>query len=498
MGILNSKVIIAKGIKMDRTYNNVLSYSENDLLNLLQDENHYVAGYYNYSFIKTQRSMLVNFTYAECEQSNYLAFQNPAYDNKWFFAWIDEVIYRGDKNTEITFTIDAWSTWFGKWTKKTCYIERQHTLNDAIGANTLPENLDVGEVMEESYDEDGAYSNSLKFWIAIETDYIINNDTHGILPTEDKGKQFSGITVYNKCVFGSQLVLFDVAGTLGYEDVRLYIVRTNMDEHIEDIHNIFIIPDACIQASALNSHRAYADNDEFYFYTLNQTIDPTSFITTITKRTSFSGYQPKNNKCFVYPYNYLLVSNNSGSNNIYKYENFSTANCQFLNQLAISIGVSGRIVPKYYKNMEFNFDESIALGKYPTCAWSSDAFTNWLTQNSVNIPVGVGLIVGGLALAAATGGASAAATGAAAAGSSGSLTAASFGSTLAISGASQVASGIGSYHEAKLLPNINGGQATGDVVWSSDKVTFTFHQMRVKDEYLKLIDDYFTRFRLCG
>lgn len=138
---------------------------------------------------------------------------------------------------------------------------------------------------------------------------------------------------------------------------------------------------------------------EFTFYTMHYTVDAEKFTTQINKRTSFTGLTVKNNKCYTYPYNYLYVTNNCGTNNIYKYEDFSSNNCQFENQLSLSIGCSGRLVPKYYKNMEYNEDESIALGKYPTCAWSSDAFTNWLTQNSVNIPVGVGLAVGGLAIA---------------------------------------------------------------------------------------------------
>lgn len=79
------------------------------------------------------------------------------------------------------------------------------------------------------------------------------------------------------------------------------------------------------------------------------------------------------------------MSNNNGSNNIYKYEDFTSNNCVFENQFTISIGGSGRIVPKEYKNMLYNDDEALALGKYPTCAWSSDAFTNWLTANGVNM-----------------------------------------------------------------------------------------------------------------
>lgn len=419
MAVLNSKVILAKGIKMDREYNNVLSYSNNDLLELMTSQTHLVASYIKFSFIKPQKSMLVPFTYSQCEQSNYLAFQNPDYDNKWFFAWIDEVIYRGDKSTEITFTIDAWSTWFGSWTKKTCYIERQHVLNDAIGANTVPENLYINDIIEESSEMDNSYNTNNYFWVAIQCAYMPADDSHGDEIVTSKGEQYDGICVYNKVIYGTPLFLFAVDpedADASFDNIVKFIKRVNSDEHIQDIENIFVVPDALIVPRFLVSHQAYAGypteehpDVEFIYYTLNQRVEPHTFNTNITKRTTFSNLTVRNNKCYTYPYNYLYVTNSAGSSNIYKYEDFSTNNCQFENQLALTIGISGRVIPKYYKNMAYNEDESLPLGKFPTCAWSSDAFTNWLTQNSVNIPVGIGLIAGGLALAAATGGTSAAA-----------------------------------------------------------------------------------------
>ena len=82
---------------------------------------------------------------------------------------------------------------------------------------------------------------------------------------------------------------------------------------------------------------------------MNYDLKPKKFNTEINKVTAFSDYTPKNNKCFVYPYNYLFVSNNQGSNNIYKYEDFNTETCVFENQFSIAVGGSGRIVPKIIK-----------------------------------------------------------------------------------------------------------------------------------------------------
>lgn len=271
--------------------------------------------------------------------------------------------------------------------------------------------------------------------------------------------------------------MFNITSLSSFTDLALFILRTNSDGHIEDIKNIFIIPNLAITASQLVQHSATVGEQNFSWYTLNYDMTPSKFNTTINKRHSFSNFNPKNNKCFVYPYNYLFVSNNNGSNNIYKYEDFTTENCVFENQFSIAIGGSGRLVPKNYKNMITNDDEALPTGKYPTCAWSSDAFTNWLTQNGVNLVASIALTAGGVATAIATGGATLPIV-------AGAIT----------SVAGTVAGTIGQFNQASLMPNIAGGQATGDVIWACNRNKFTFREMRAKTEYLKIIDDYFTRF----
>lgn len=475
---MNSKILLVKNIHIDRQYTNVLSYSEAQMLELCQAN--LVAQADNYSFLRPTGSIMAGFTYAQCLQANYIAFQNTDYSNKWFFAWIDDVIYKGDKNTEITFTIDAWSTWFDKWNKKVCFINRQHVNDDTIGLHTIPENLDVGEVIQESITEDLAYGNDFGYWIAVASNWKIKDGSSGAeLLESDKGTQYAGITVYDNTVFGTQLFFFHITALSSFDDLVLLLLRTNADRHIEDVQNIFILPDVAIDQTKLQSHTAKVISDEntFSFYTMSYDMSPEKFNTEINKITSFSDYTPKNNKCFVYPYNYLFVSNNQGSNNIYKYEDFNTEKCIFENQFSIAIGGSGRIVPKNYKGMATNDDEALALGKYPTCAWSSDAFTNWLTQNSVNMAVSLGLTAGAIAGTIATGGATAPALA---------------GAVMSVAG--NIGNTIGQFYQASLLPNINGGQANGDVIWGCNRNMFSFRQMRVKTEYLKIIDDYFTRF----
>lgn len=473
---MNSKILLVNNIHIDRQYTNVLSYSEAQMLELCRAN--LIAQADNCSFLRPTGSIMAGFTYAQCLQANYIAFQNPDYSNKWFFAWIDDVIYKGDKNTEITFTVDAWSTWFDKWQKKTCFINRQHTNDDTIGLHTVPENLDVGEVVQESITEDLAYGNDFGYWIAVASNWQIKDGSDGTETLEsNKGTQYSGITVYDNTVFGTQLFFFNITSLSSFTDLVLLLLRTNSDGHIEDVQNIFILPDVAIEQNKLTQHTASVGGQNFSFYTMGYDLTPEKFNTVINKINAFSDYTPKNNKCFVYPYNYLFVSNNQGSNNIYKYEDFNTENCVFENQFSIAIGGSGRIVPKNYKGMATNDDEALALGKYPTCAWSSDAFTNWLTQNSVNMAVSLGLTAGAIAGTIATAGATVPALA---------------GAVMSVAG--NIGNTIGQFYQASLLPNINGGQANGDVIWACNRNIFTFRQMRVKTEYLKIIDDYFTRF----
>lgn len=143
----NGKIILCKGINMDRDYVNVLNYTESQMLTLCQSQNHLVASSNDYSFIDMSKGVIyTDFNYDTCINANYIAFQNPDYSQKWFFAFLDDVVYKGDKNTELRFTVDSWSTWFDYWTAKTCFVAREHVNDDTIGLHTIPENLDVGEV----------------------------------------------------------------------------------------------------------------------------------------------------------------------------------------------------------------------------------------------------------------------------------------------------------------------------------------------------------------
>lgn len=137
----------------------------------------------------------------------------------------------------------------------------------------------------------------------------------------------------------------------------------------------------------------------------------------------------------------------------------------------MSIGCSGRLVPINYKGKNFNYDESLTLAKFPTCSWSADSFTNWLTGQAVNIGQRIVNIGANIGVTVATGNV-----------------------VGAISSVSQIASLYGDFKKAQLLPEISGGQSTGDVNFANNNNNFEIVQYTLKPEFMAQVDDYFSRF----
>lgn len=504
-----SKILLCKNIKLDKNYNNVLNYSEQQLLTLCSDSSHLISQKNDYSFIRESKNTIsTDFSYDDCLKSNYIAFQNKDYANKWFFAFVEDVQYISDACTQITYSIDFWSTWFNKLTINQCFVKREHTNDDTIGANTLDENLDIGDVVLEGSQSYNFYK---RFYIVLESNYIPKDNS----TTGGDYEMFSGVSCINSIVSGQQKLFFfinyDSQPANDLQDLILFLARANGDGHVEDIHNMYILPEIMVGLlPTLTEHTAYLGERSFTFYTSPTKINADLNEINVAKQLSFYDYTPKNNKCFCYPYNYLFVSNNNGNQNIYKYENWyqDNTNCKFDLATAVVCGGSGKLIPYNYKNIGGNVydnDESLPLGKFPTLSWSADSYINWLSQNALNLATKTGLIAGSVLSAGATGTVSApldlgvieqATSEESRAMIQGrqQLNAVQSGASMGTSIAGGVAGLIGEFYSAKLMPNITGGQNTGDVTFATYTNTFTFKKMRVKTENLKVIDNYFTKY----
>lgn len=382
---MNSKILLVKNIKIDREYTNVLSYSEIQMLELCQAN--LVAQADNYSFLRTSGSIMVAFTYSQCLQANYIAFQNPDYSNKWFFAWIDDVIYKGNENTEITFTIDAWSTWFSKLQVTQSFVVREHVIQDIAGKYTQPENLEVGEYkvishLRDSYNREKPEQTGLSgYYVVVASTIDLYNDNNVYC------------AIYNGIPTGVRYFAF----AIDYSDPEfpplqdlanvLYRLANNIGgSKLDAIIGMFIVPYWLAKDLP------------------NESVHPKQVFTSITPLNNLDGYVPKNKKCLTYPYVYHVLSNFQGQEAILKQEFWEklAEDTEVQDGLilpagdmvlqfwgAITQGCSIRAIPENYNGDEIATDVGINLGKFPQVCWNSDAFTNWLTENGVNIGMSV-------------------------------------------------------------------------------------------------------------
>ena len=468
MADLKSEIILSKNINIDKDYINVLNYSESKMLELLRNSNHYVNGASDYQFIRPQNTIFVNFSYADCIQSNYIAFQNKDYSNKWFFAWIDEVIYKSESNCEIKYTIDSWSTWFDYWNAKTCFVSREHVSDDTVGKNTIPENLNIGQIVCDWSKTENIIGAESYFWLVIACNFDPSDNT-----------RYAGIGKYGNYPQGSMWFAWlinnnELSSGEDLNEVVDWIFEITKDGHSADIQSMFALPYQAFSLTDIDTetHKVISGKGNL----LNEDL---TYSKSVIR--TFDDFTPKNNKIFTYPYSYIRVTNNMGSFNDYKIEDFHVIDIEGnetdeikFNAIGVPCqGYSGKLRPKNYQGVLYNEDESIPLGKYPTLSWSSDGFTNWLTQNAVNIGVsaistsitagvqiGTGNIVGGIGTAA-----------------------------------QGIAGIIGGMYQASMIPNTSRGNANaGDLSFIHNLNRFKIMHMRPKKEYLEIIDDYFTRF----
>ena len=442
----NSKIVIAKNIRLDKEYKEVLNYSEQEMLELVDTNK--VATALDYSFIRDRGTISTHFTYSQCLQCNYMAYQNPDYDNKWFFAWIDDVRYVNDGTTEIYFTVDSWSTWFSKLTVGSAFVIREHVMDDTIGKHTLPEQLETGDYVVNNVSYDSKLADTCICTM------VSDDDTQGVSTVI--GDLYNG--VYSGCHY----ILNNVTSA-GITSLNQILSNYDNAGKGDAVVGMFMCPTGIIP--------------EWDETIIGADLVPTSTpytwdFSTVTMNSTLNGYTPKNNKCFVYPYNYLAVSNNNGVEKIYQYEYFTNNNPDFKVDVAICPGCSIKLKPKNYKGVAENELEGIIGGKYPTCSWTTDLFVNWATQNSVNL----GLSAVGNVLTLGTG-------------------IMNFNPEQTTNGLMGIFNQIGQVYEHQLTPdsargNINGG----DVVTGGKKNTFYYYQCSVKYEYAKIIDEFFSRY----
>ena len=451
-------------------------------------------GFDDFTYIRKDGVLRVPALFDEIINYNYVMYRNDAYSNKWFYAYITGMEYVNDNVTDVSIATDTWQCWQFDLQYKPTLIEREHVNDDTMGKHTIPENLETGEYVTNGTVENFGIEESgvSDYCIVVDVSMIENPGTNQTLTYS----WTTGHSTPSQYVNGIPSGLYHIV--LGYYSSAVIGARSLIDVYDkaglgDAIQNVYILPKSLIgdvESGLTISTTGSAPVASVGGLCMPQFSTGVTSLGTFTHTTptTLDGYTPKNRKLLCYPFNYMNVSNNAGTTVPYRYEDFTNNTVSFTVEGVMTPSGSTKAVPNNYKNIdtatENAYDYSINGAKYPICSWTTDSFTNWLTQNAVNQRVNAettGLdVFKNIGLGFATGGAVGGVIGAVA------------GLASTFDTAQKL---YAQESSANVVPDQSRGNVnSGDIVWSKMYSKFTFLPMSIKKEYAESLDHYFSAF----
>lgn len=334
---------------------------------------------YNY-FNSLEKLELENATYQRKEgvirfpslidnlyEFNYVMYQNEAYSEKWFYAFITNMRYLNDNVTEISIATDCFQTWQFDLTYKESFIEREmiNTANDVAGSNLLDEGFEIGEPILNSEIEDDNLEPY--FVIAYSGDYIEFQGTRTNIPQE--GFAING---------NPSSIAYIICGGIPSFSTMIQIIN---DSGMGDkIFTCFTIPKVAFPHYEPYIINGIQSNLPCHIISTGNYAGSEKEIT-FNKNTSLDGYLPRNKKLLIYPYNYIAFTALNGDKKIYRFEDFEN-NPTF--KLLSEFNPNPSIIyhPINYRNSLNGLTDIAVLSGYPTLAYKNDYYNTWLAQNS--------------------------------------------------------------------------------------------------------------------
>lgn len=470
----------------------------------------------NYTYIREDNVICAEISYDEAITYNYLYYINSGFSTKYWFCFITKVEYVNENTSNIYIKTDVWQTFHLSLNYTQCFVEREHVADDTRGLHTLPEGLEIGEVITNGSPTDfTTFANDMSDYI-----YVIGVTT---LPKTGLTVTPSSATPNNTFngIEGGIYLLGLQASTTG-ASIETIMQIYDLAGQGDAVQFIYIAPKNIFGAGKFDTQdegykwttvswsftkdgTTITMNGIKYLktYTMTGTTIPHQSVATMmaqktfTSASTINGYTPKNNKMLCYPFNYLNVSNNAGSIVTYRWEDFTSNTASFDELGVVTPGCSIRLEPRNYKGIsntgETALDYGLSGNKYPICSFQSDVYTNWLTQNSLNLQflgeqfgldlpnVSIGKTDMAIASALQSG----------AVGLMEGYTA----PTQLFDTGMQIFNSVQQKYKASLTPpQAKGNNNVSDVTFSAHRADFTAYPMSIKAEYAQICDEYMSMY----
>lgn len=361
----NSDVVLCRGVPIESDYRHTLYFDS------VAAQNNYFFSkafkqFHNVSYQRERRNVItLEIPATDVYACNYLLFKNTSYGEKWFFAFVNSVEYVNDNVTDIYYELDMMQTWMFEYTLSQCMVEREHSVTDKIFENTKPENIGYGELMC------GVSQNLLSsHGLLGEYACVITSKPYssGDVPIK-LYSQFCPVYGYIGRAEDMNVIVQDFVRS-GWQDAVLSVTVGNklMAQGSDETH--FDMP-----------KQVPKEDFKFVCYGVTSGIHEGE---EQFKDQLPNGYKPRNKKLFGYPYNQLWISNNQGTVNEYRYEDFKTDKDGFFHMEVAASGISSPecvLYPLDYRGVAKYYDHALVLTGYPTVPWIGDTYKAYMAMN---------------------------------------------------------------------------------------------------------------------
>lgn len=440
----NTDIVLCRDVPLDSSYDHTVDFADaNAQWAYFYSKRYKVISANSYQRVLSGR-LRIECTMEEAIQCNYLYFRNNNFEDKFIYAFITGWYYVNNITTEISYEIDVFQTFWFDVRLLQVFVEREHDNTDTYGANTIEEDIELGE-------------------------YVVNG-TNVLMPTGSNQHE----TVIFLTTFKDDETCSDFTG--GYAShvwTGLLPIKKETTAEVT----------AFIQKAISNNKYPDGIIAAFMCPWNPQSYDVEVWTMTIPKKAggTLNGYTPKNNKLYCYPYNLLHVRTDVDSAD-FRYELFSGVgnNCVFTMYGCIVPEPSLILIPASYKQYGAAFEYRMALKNFPQVAINGDVLKVYLAQNAASLPTSMISQAANAALgvgkALATGGLSPTA------------------GYETVSALSQITGTIAKLKDISTKPPQQKGTQTTLDDYATGAKTFYADNLCQRAEILRVIDDYFDMF----
>lgn len=318
-------------------------------------------------------SIRVEYSADDVIDCNYMIFQNSAFSNKYFYAFITDVEYVSNNTCRIVFEIDNLQTYYFDIDFLPSLIAREHSATDNIGDSVTPEPILASG--QEIYSNPQAFQHDANgLYTVVVTTKDLLNPTQSRVYTTFTHFTLGGLVMagaYNVCNVTSES-LSDFANV-----ITNYIETAG---GLGEIIAIYAIPkDAYPNGNWDSTHSWLAP-------IVNPNMPDPKYYEVVkpTKGDTLDGYSPSNAKLYTYPYCFLRVSDYRGATKDFRYEYMGDGSHFRVVNSGIMPAPSEQLTALGYAGTDTQmseWDNAMWISNYPTPTFSVSEFSDYYGAN---------------------------------------------------------------------------------------------------------------------